>query len=87
MAMILKANTVNLFVYSVLFVFWYNLFNLLDTPRIREFRLIFEDTTLIFVSSHERGDSELRLCSKKMSFLNCFVLPVVSQALFAGVSS
>jgi hypothetical protein len=29
-----KANKVNLFVYSVLFVFWYNSPNFLDTPRI-----------------------------------------------------
>jgi hypothetical protein len=34
MAIILKANKVNLFVFSVLFVFWYHSPNLLDTPRI-----------------------------------------------------
>jgi hypothetical protein len=34
MAIILKANKVNLFVYSVLFVFWYHSLNVLDTPRI-----------------------------------------------------
>jgi hypothetical protein len=33
MAIILKANKVNLFVSSVLFVFWYNSPNFLDTPR------------------------------------------------------
>jgi hypothetical protein len=34
MAIILKANKVNLFESSVLFVFWYHLPNVLDTPRI-----------------------------------------------------
>jgi hypothetical protein len=34
MAIILKANKVNLFVYSVLFVFWYHSPNVLDTPRM-----------------------------------------------------
>jgi hypothetical protein len=33
MALILKANKVNLFVSCVLFVFWYQSPNLLDTPR------------------------------------------------------
>jgi hypothetical protein len=32
----LKANKVNLFVSSVLFVFWYHSPNILDTPRINE---------------------------------------------------
>jgi hypothetical protein len=34
MAIILKANKVNLFVSSVLFVFWYHLPNILDTLHI-----------------------------------------------------
>jgi hypothetical protein len=34
MAIILKANKVNLFVSSVLFVFWYHSPNVLDTPHI-----------------------------------------------------
>jgi hypothetical protein len=34
MAIILKANKVNIFVFSVLFVFWYHSPNFLDTPRI-----------------------------------------------------
>jgi hypothetical protein len=34
MAIILKANKVNLFVSSVLFVYWYHSPNVLDTPRI-----------------------------------------------------
>jgi hypothetical protein len=33
MAIILKANKVNLFVSSVLFVFWYHSPNISDTPR------------------------------------------------------
>jgi hypothetical protein len=33
MAIILKGNKVNLFVSSVLFVFWYNSPNFLDTPH------------------------------------------------------
>jgi hypothetical protein len=33
MAIILKANKVNLFVSSVLFVFWYHSPKVLDTPR------------------------------------------------------
>jgi hypothetical protein len=39
MAIILKANKVNLFVSSVLFVFWYQSPNFLDTPRISLFRV------------------------------------------------
>jgi hypothetical protein len=40
MAIILKAHKVNLFVSSVLFVFWYHSPNFLDTPRrtITEFQ-------------------------------------------------
>jgi hypothetical protein len=34
MAIILKANEVNLFVSSVLFVFWYHSLNILDTPHM-----------------------------------------------------
>jgi hypothetical protein len=34
MAIILNANKVNLFVSSVLFVFWYHSQNYLDTPRM-----------------------------------------------------
>jgi hypothetical protein len=34
MAIILKANKVNLFVSSVLFVFWYHSPNFLDTPHM-----------------------------------------------------
>jgi hypothetical protein len=34
MASILKVNKVNLFVSSVLFVFWYHSPNFVDTPRI-----------------------------------------------------
>jgi hypothetical protein len=34
MAIILKTNKLNLFVSSVLFVFWYHSLNFLDTPRI-----------------------------------------------------
>jgi hypothetical protein len=34
MAIILKANKVNLFVFSVLFVFWYHSPTFIDTPRI-----------------------------------------------------
>jgi hypothetical protein len=34
MAIILKANKVNLFVSSVLFVFWYHSPNFLDNPRM-----------------------------------------------------
>jgi hypothetical protein len=34
MAIILKVNKVNLFVSSVLFVFWYDSPNFLETPRM-----------------------------------------------------
>jgi hypothetical protein len=50
MAIILKANIVNLFVSSVLFVFWYHSPNLLDTPRISFFPKIDPDVT---PDSHE----------------------------------
>jgi hypothetical protein len=33
MAMILKANKVNWFASSVLFIFWYHSLNILDKPR------------------------------------------------------
>jgi hypothetical protein len=36
MAIILKANKVNLFVSSVLFVFWYHSPKFLDTPRMQK---------------------------------------------------
>jgi hypothetical protein len=35
MAIILKDNKVNLFVFSVLFIFWYHSPNVLDTPHTR----------------------------------------------------
>jgi hypothetical protein len=38
MAVILKANTINLFVFSVLFVFWYHSRNFLDPPGISVLR-------------------------------------------------
>jgi hypothetical protein len=44
MAIILKANKVNLFVSSVLFVFWYHSPNCLDTPRIDIKRSCTSDT-------------------------------------------
>jgi hypothetical protein len=34
MAIVLKAKKINLFVYSLLFVFWYYSPNFLDTPHI-----------------------------------------------------
>jgi hypothetical protein len=42
MAIILKANKVNLFVSSVLFVFWYYSPNFLDTPRISMLQVGYE---------------------------------------------
>jgi hypothetical protein len=50
MAIILKANKVSLFVYSVLFVFWYRSPNFLDTPR----------TTLAQMGYHTRVEHILR---------------------------
>jgi hypothetical protein len=47
MAIILKANKVNLFVSSVLFVFWYHSPNVLDTPRI--FQCMLERTDAIMI--------------------------------------
>jgi hypothetical protein len=38
MAIVLKANEVNLFVSSVLFVFWYHSPNIVDTPRMLPLR-------------------------------------------------
>jgi hypothetical protein len=55
MAIILKANKVNLFVSSILFIFWYHSPNLLETPSI------FHSKTLI----HEAH--RLQFASKNMN--------------------
>jgi hypothetical protein len=52
MDIILKANKVNLFVSSVLFVFWYHSLKFLDTPRIS-----FGITTLTAGSSSYASDT------------------------------
>jgi hypothetical protein len=49
MAIVLKTNKVNLFVSSVLFVFWYHSPNILETPGI----LIYKPTSTLS-SSHRR---------------------------------
>jgi hypothetical protein len=43
MAIILKANTVNLLVSSVLFVFWYHSPNFLDAPHIVDNSYLFSE--------------------------------------------
>jgi hypothetical protein len=50
MTIILKANKVNLFISSVLFVFWYHSPNFLDTPRIVELFLLFSLSLLTSVT-------------------------------------
>jgi hypothetical protein len=56
MAIILKVNKVNLFVSSVLFVFWYHSPNLLEVPRIwkdgrREDRNMLQPTGTVFTGT------------------------------------
>jgi hypothetical protein len=53
MAIILKADKVNLFVSSVLFVFWYHSPKFLDTPRVcmYVYIMILKKHALAFVSS------------------------------------
>jgi hypothetical protein len=46
MAIILKTNKVNLFVSSVLFVFWYHSPNFLDTPGITSTWPTFQEAVL-----------------------------------------
>jgi hypothetical protein len=64
MAIILKANKVNLFIYFVLFVFWYHSPNFLDTPRI----------SLAFTGSN----SELLLAPKQYIciYTTCILIPL-----------
>jgi hypothetical protein len=55
MVFILKAEKVNLFVSSVLFVFWYHSPNLLDTPHICDIsRLRVKDVRKVVSARHER---------------------------------
>jgi hypothetical protein len=54
MAIILKASKVNLFVSSVLFVFWYHSRKFLDTPR-----------TTLTKGSHASGGYRTRNLSKR----------------------
>jgi hypothetical protein len=58
MAIILKANKLNLFVSSVLFVFWYHSPNFLDTPRI---------------ISHTRSGAQCILGSLRGPLHKCFL--------------
>jgi hypothetical protein len=51
MAFILKANKVNLFVSSVLFVFWYYLPNFLDTPRMSKHVIFRVDKSVVVIAS------------------------------------
>jgi hypothetical protein len=54
MAIILKANKVNLFVSSVLFVFWYHSPNFLDTPHITKSIIISSLHKIFFERSKMR---------------------------------
>jgi hypothetical protein len=57
MAIILKANKVNLFIPSVLFVFWYHSSNILDTPRIASSGVVARSdlSTRTYLSRPESG--------------------------------
>jgi hypothetical protein len=59
MAIILKANKVNLFVSSVLFVFWYHLPNILDTPRIITHIIGVTSEVGYISATTRRGDHEV----------------------------
>jgi hypothetical protein len=48
----LKANKVNLFVSSVLFVFWYHSPNVLDTPHICDISRLMVNKNTVTSSAH-----------------------------------
>jgi hypothetical protein len=74
MATILKANEVNLFVCSVLFVFWYHSLNFLDPPRIQHSVLsaIGFGTHCLRIWGHTCTMKEVQSLKKKItqSFIN-----------------
>jgi hypothetical protein len=57
MAIILKANKVNLFESSVLFLFWYHTPNFLDTPRISNV-VDGSDNDALWNDSEDEGNAE-----------------------------
>jgi hypothetical protein len=78
MAIILKVNKVNLFVSSVLFVFWYHSPNFLDTPLIL---IVCSQTHLI------RTPIDLRIACVKASVLLISRLYISEPAMLVnGVS-
>jgi hypothetical protein len=58
MAIILKANKFNLFVSSVLFIFWYHSPNFLDTPRIPRYKYVTEFNIYALVISITRRNTD-----------------------------
>jgi hypothetical protein len=78
---ILKANKVNLFVSSVLFVFWYHSPNALDTPhicnisRLRVKQVMHKIRHEVTVFQPEEGDGSLLVNSASHFILltSCFV--------------
>jgi hypothetical protein len=63
MAIILKANRVNLFVSSILFVFWYHSPNVLDT-------LVKPEILTSYIYGHTFGNAEIRLFLFAAQFFN-----------------
>jgi hypothetical protein len=58
MAIRLKANEVNLFVSSVLFVFWYHSPNVLDTPHICDIsRLRVKTVNLVTIGNMDKTNN------------------------------
>jgi hypothetical protein len=61
MAIILKAHKVNLFVSSVLFVFWYHSTNFSDTPHICDISWLTVNCVIQIKQSHYRPWQALRV--------------------------
>jgi hypothetical protein len=77
MAIILKANTVNLFVSSVLFVFWYQSPNFLDAPRI---------SSPITVRQPSAGFHHVNLRPEKHEWLRFPILEIYFAPLYHELS-
>jgi hypothetical protein len=91
MAIILKANEVNLLVSSVLFVFWYHSPNFLDTPRSCPYRLTdLHDTLDAECFLYQTfGDSPLprrALCEITANGYVLFEGLILTRALLSGRS-
>jgi hypothetical protein len=85
MVVILNANKVNVFVSSVLFVFWFHSPNVLDTPHICNISRLRVNCTHIIVQECNAGGRELRVAFNSGSvsiFARTFLHKVNSDVVF-----